>query len=131
MELYNFVRGVMAWTVTIAGLPWGIPLVALAYKIQNGPKPITMPPREFWTRSTFAWLCVAVASWVMVFVDYLLATWAQLPEGPIHIIVFMGYVPVAVWILFVFFAFDDLLTAVGLFVLYLYLPVFVLFVLNR
>jgi hypothetical protein len=131
MELYDFLRGTIAWTVTVAGLwPFNIPLAALAYKIHNGPKPVEMETKEYWMRSTFAALGVALATIAMVIVDYLLAEVAGFPAGPIHLAVFMGYVPVAVWILFVFFALDDLLPALGLFVVYVYLPVLVLYVLN-
>src|SRR5262249_16674062 len=56
--------------------------------------------------------------------------WADFPPGPIHVIVYIGYVPVAVWILTVFFAMDDLTHGLSLFMVYIYLPVFVLWVLN-
>lgn len=131
MELYEFLRGTLAWTVTIAALwPVNIPLAVLAYRIHRGPQPIDLERNVLWIRATFASLCVALVTLAMVFVDYLLAYGAEFPAGPIHLAVFLGYVPIATWIFFVFFALDDLLPALGLFTLYVYLPVLVLYVLN-
>jgi len=131
MELYNFLRGVLVWTATVACLwPVNVPLLALAYRISLGPKPIEMEKDELWTRSAVAALLVAGWTLLIVLVDYLLADWFEFPAGPVHIVALMGYFPVAVWILFVFFAYTDLLEGVTLFTLYIYLPVFVLYVLN-
>ena len=131
MELYEFLRGTLAWTVSVAALwPLNIPLAVLAYRIHRGQRPIDMEPKELWIRATFASLCVALLTLAMVFVDYLLAFGADFPSGPIHLAVYLGYVPIAMWIFFVFFALDDLLPALGLFTLYVYLPVLVLYLLN-
>ena len=130
MELYNFLRGTLAWTATIAGLwPLNIPLVALAYKIQNGPKAIEMEKQEFWLRSTFAALCVAVLTIAAVIVDYII-TGMEFPAGPIHLAIFMAYIPAAVWILFLFFALDDLTQASTVLLFFVYMPAIVLYVLN-
>jgi hypothetical protein len=132
VELYYFFRGTLAWTASVAALwPINVPLAALAYKIQNGPEPIKMPRKELWTRSAFGALAVALLTVVLLWFDYLLAEGADFPAGPIHLIIFMAYIPAAVWLLFVFFACDDLLPGLGLFVIYLYLPVLVLYVLNN
>src|SRR5215510_5073676 len=131
MELYAFLRGAMAWTILLATLwPLNIPLAALAYKIRSGPRPMTMERAELWTRSTFGTLVVALASLAAIAVDYVLVELAEFPAGPIHLAVFMGYLAIATWIFFVFFALDDLLGALGLFVIYIYLPVLVLYLLN-
>jgi len=131
VELYEFLRGTLAWTVSVAALwPLNIPLAVLAYRIHRGQRPIDMEPKELWIRATFASLGVALLTLAMVFVDYLLAFGADFPAGPIHLAVFLGYVPIAIWIFFVFFALDDLLPALGLFMLYVYLPVAVLYLLN-
>jgi hypothetical protein len=129
--LTRFLRGGLAWTVLVASFwPLNVPLAALAYKIHRGPQPLGMERSELWIRATFAALGVALATLAMLGVDYALIRFAELPPGPIHLAAFAGYLPVAVWILFLFFALDDLLTALGLFVIYIYLPVAVLFVLN-
>ncbi len=130
-EMYEFLRGLLAWTATVAVLwPVNVPLAALAFKITHGQRPLDMETSEFWTRSTFAALGVSLLTLAMLIVDYWLAVKAEFPAGPIHLAIFMAYVPAAVFILFVFFALDDLLQALGLFVLYIYLPVLVLYVLN-
>jgi hypothetical protein len=131
MELYNFVRGTLAWTATIACLwPINAPLLAFAFKVQQGAKPIDMENDEYWTRSFVASLVLGLVTAAFIFVDYMLADWADFPPGPIHVIVYVAYVPVAVWILTVFFAMDDLTHGLSLFMVYVYLPVFVLWVLN-
>lgn len=131
MELYNFFRGTLAWTATIACLwPLNIPLLALAFKIQNGSKPIDMESDEYWWRSSVGSLVLGLVTAGFVFVDYMLADWAELPPGPTHMIVYIGYVPAAVWILTLFFAMDDLMHGLSLFVIYIYLPVLVILGLN-
>ena len=131
MELYNFVRGTLAWTATIACLwPINAPLLAFAFKVQQGAKPIDMENDEYWTRSFVGSLVLGLVTAAFIFVDYMLTDWADFPPGPIHVIVYIGYVPVAVWILTVFFAMDDLTHGLSLFMVYIYLPVFVLWVLN-
>ncbi|MBM4068979.1 MAG: hypothetical protein FJ271_08560 [Planctomycetes bacterium] len=131
MELYHFVRGALAWTVTIAALwPVNIPLAFAAYKIRQGPKPIDMPKNALWWRCTFATLLVAVMTVGFVIVDYMLAGWAGFPAGPIHLLVLMGYIPAAAGIFFVFFALEDFFQGLSMFMIYMYLPVLVLYVIN-
>jgi hypothetical protein len=131
MEMYNFLRGLLAWTATVACLwPLNAPLLALAFKIQQGPKPIDMENSEYWFRSFVGSLALAVTTAAFVFIDYLIADGAELPAGPTHLVVVAAYVPVAVWIVAYFFAMDDLLQGFSLLVIYLFMPIFVLFVLN-
>jgi len=131
MELYSFLRGILVWTATIACLwPVNAPVLALAFKIQNGPKRIDMENDEYWWRAIVGSLVLALATAAFVLLDYLLADLAELPAGPTHLIVLVGYVPVAVWILTLFFAMDDLLNGLSLLVIYLFMPIFVLFVVN-
>ena len=131
VEFYQFLRGTLAWTASVAVLfPLNIPLMALAYKIRNGPNRISMPRQEFWWRSTGAALAVTVCTLVMLGVDYLLAEGAAFPAGIIHMVMLMAYVPAAVWACFVMFALDDPLQGLSVVVLYLTLPVLVLYLLN-
>ena len=131
MELYYFVRGLFAWTVTIAVLwPINVPMLALAFRIQHGTKRLPLSPEQLWWRSTFAALFVALVTVVYVLLDYVLSDWAEIPAGPVHLVIFAAYVPVAAWILFVMFAHSEYSEGFGLFVLYIYLPVFVLYLLN-
>jgi hypothetical protein len=131
LEIYDFLRGTLAWTITVAGLwPLNIPLAVLAYRISRGPRPIDMEPKPLWWRATFASLSIALVTVGMVIVDALLCFGADFPAGPIHMAVFIGYVPIGMWIMFVFFQQDDLLSGLGVFMLYVYLPVLALYLLN-
>jgi hypothetical protein len=123
VELFNFFRLMLAViaTVTIAW-PVNIPFAALAYKVRLGQGTNPLEPRAFWTRSTFAALGLAGMSLVLLGIDYALAKQFEFPPGPVHLFLFMVYVPVAVWYLFVLYAMEDLLQALGVFVLYIFLP---------
>jgi hypothetical protein len=122
VELFNFFRIVLAVIVTVTLLwPLNIPLVALAYKVRQGQTPIPLETGAFWWRCTFATLGLAGLSLVLLGLDWLLASAAELPAGPVHLVLFMAYLPVAVWYLFVLFALDDLLQALSLFLLYVFL----------
>jgi hypothetical protein len=122
VEFYNFFRLMLAviLTVTLAW-PLNIPLVALAYKVRQGQAPNPLEPRAFWLRCTFASLGLLGLSLVLLGADVLLAKVVELPAGPVHLILFMAYLPVAVWYLFVLFALEDLLQALSLFLLYVFL----------
>jgi hypothetical protein len=131
MELYNFLRDTLAWTATIACLwPLNAPWLALAFKIQNGAKPIDMENDEYWTRSVVTSLVIGLITAGFILIDWVLAGWAELPAGPVHLIVYVGYVPLCVWVLTLFFAMDDLLNGLSLFIIYLYMPTLELLVLN-
>jgi hypothetical protein len=130
MEIYNFVHGTLAWIATIACLwPVNAPLLALAFKVQNGPKPIDMENDEYWMRAFAGSFVLALVTAAFVFIDFLLVE-AELPAGPTHLVVFVGYVPAAVWVLALFFAMEDLLNGLSLLVIYLFMPILVLFLLN-
>ena len=65
-----------------------------------------------------------------VIVDFLLVASAGFPAGPIHLLVLMGYIPAAAGIFFVFFALEDFFQGLSMFMIYVYLPVLVLYVIN-
>ena len=132
MEFYYFLRGTLAWTATVALLwPLNIPLAALAYKIRLGPNKNPLKPKEYWVRSGAVATVVAGITLAALLLDYVLAEEMDFPAGPIHLVVFMAYVPAAVWAIFVFFALEDLMQALSVFVIYIYLPVLVLYLLNE
>jgi len=131
VEFYYFLRGTLAWTATVALLwPFNIPMAALAYKIRLGPNKNPLKPKEYWVRSGAVATVVAAITLVALVLDYVLAEEMDFPAGPVHLVVFMAYVPAAVWAIFVFFALEDLMQALSVFVIYIYLPVLVLYVLN-
>jgi hypothetical protein len=130
--MFNFIRLVLAViaTVTIAW-PVNIPVVALAYKVRLGQAPIPLETRPFWWRSTFAALGLAGMSLVMLGIDYVLIKKGDFPPGPVHLLLLLVYVPIAVWYLFVLYALEDLLQALGVFVLYVFLPGLPLLLINE
>jgi len=131
VEFYYFLRGTLAWTATVAILwPFNILLAALAYKIRLGPNKNPLKPKEYWVRSGAVATVVAAITLVALVLDYVLAEEMDFPAGPVHLVVFMAYVPAAVWAIFVFFALEDLMQALSVFVIYIYLPLLVLYVLN-
>ena len=131
MEFYYFLRGTLAWTATVALIwPFNIPLAALAYKIRLGANKVPFKPREYWVRSGIAAGVVAIITLVALAIDYILTDGTDYPAGPIHLVVFMAYVPAAMYALFHYFALEDLMQALSVFVIYIYLPVLVLYVLN-
>ncbi len=131
MELYKFFWGALGWIATVACLwPLNIPLIALAYKIQNGPKPIEIEREELWYRSAFGAGMLALMTAAFIFLDYVLIDWTDMPAGPIHLVIFACYVPAAGWLMLISFAYADLFEGVAMLVIYLGLPVFVLFLIN-
>jgi hypothetical protein len=108
--------------VTTLFWPLTIPLAALAYKVRLGQQPIPMEPGPFWIRSTFASLGLAVLSGVMVGLYFLLVRLMELPAGPVEVVLLLAYIPAAVWYLFWMFALDDMIEALGIFLIYVLLP---------
>jgi hypothetical protein len=132
MELYLFAWGTLAWTVTIAALwPLNVPLAWASYRIWHGNKPLDEETQdELWRRSTYGALAIAAASIAIVVLDYMLWNWAGLPAGLVHMIVLLALLPLATWLVMLFFAVEDFFEAFTLLLLYLYLPVFVLWLPN-
>lgn len=131
MELYKFFWGALAWIATVAVIwPINIPLIALAYKIQTGTKPLSIEPEEIWYRSAFGAGMLALMTAGFVFLDYFLIDLMDVPPGPVHLVVFMAYVPAAAWLMVLTFAYTDMFEGLGVFVIYVGLPVFVLFLIN-
>ncbi len=132
MELYLFLWGALAWTVTIAALwPVNVPVANLAYRIwSNNKLPPDTEPQEMWVRSTLATLAIGVSAVVMTVVDNLLVDRAELPAGPVHFVIYASLIGLAAWMMMLFFEIEDFFAALGLVVIYFYLPWFVLYVIN-
>jgi hypothetical protein len=131
MELYKFFWGSLAWIATVAVLwPLNVPLLALAYKIQNGAKPLPIDTDELWYRSAFGAGMLALMTIGFVLLDYFFVDFTDFPAGPIHLVIFMAFIPAAAWLLGIGFAFGELVEGLGLFVIYIGLPIFVLFIIN-
>jgi hypothetical protein len=131
VELFNFFRWALATTLAVLVLwPLNVPILAFAYKVQHGPKPIPLETTEFWARSAFAALVLALAAIVCAVADYLLVTGAEIPPGPVHLVLFMAFLPAAAWLLFWLYAMEDFGPAFMLLVIYICLPGFLLTLLN-
>jgi hypothetical protein len=131
MELYNFFWGALAWVATFAILwPVNVPLLAMAYKIQNGAKPLTIEQDELWYRSAVGAGILAFMTVGFVFLDYFFIDWIGLPPGPIHLVIFMAYVPAGAYGMLISFAYAELMDGLGVLIIYIGLPVLVLFLIN-
>jgi hypothetical protein len=132
VTLYGFFSWSLA-VITVVTLLWplNVPLLALAYKVRQGGQKIDMEPREFWTRSLAAALGLAVLTLILLGVAYLLVVGAELPAGQIHLVLFMLYVPAAVAYVFWMYALEDLVQGLGVFALYILLPLLPLLLLGR
>jgi hypothetical protein len=133
MELYLFVWGTLAWTIAIAALwPLNIPLAWLAYRIWHGNKPIDEEMQdELWRRSSYGAAAIAAAAWSVLVLDYVLASWAELPAGLVHMVLLLSLLSFAAWLMMLFFAMEDFFSGLNILMIYLYLPVFVLWVPDR
>ncbi len=130
------VFGFFSWalvTVLAVTLLWplNVPVAALAYKVRLGPQPVPLESREFWIRSTFAALGLAVLGLVLLGLTYVLVEAAELPPGPTQLLLVACYLPAAVWFVFWIFALEDLLQALGVFMLYVLLAGLPLLLLGR
>jgi hypothetical protein len=130
------VFGFVSWSVTIIvavtlALPVNILLMALAFKIRHGGKPIDMEGREFWTRCTLASLGLAGMSLVLLGLTYLLVQSVEMPQGPVQTTLLVAYVAAAVGYLFWVLALEDMVQALGAFLLYILLPGFPLLLIGR
>lgn len=142
MKLFLFFRDALAWSMLVTALggvlaflgiflpaqyTWG----GLAYKIRHGPKPLSeeqedeLGTRAFWGAFTLALLTAA-----FILLDYILAAWLDFPAGIAHLVVFVAYAAAATWLCTFLFGFSDLLDGLGIFVIYVFLPALVLWLLN-
>jgi len=131
VELYKFFWGALAWIATVAVLwPANVPLLALAYKIQNGAAPLSIARDELWYRSLVGAGLLALVTVGFFFLDYFFIDWTDFPPGPIHLVIFMAYIPAGAYVMLISFAFAELLEGLGVLIIYLGLPLLALFLVN-
>jgi hypothetical protein len=131
VELFLFFRWALATAIAVLVLwPVNIPLLAFCYKVQQAPRPITMETNEFWTRSTVGALLLAVAALATGVLDYLLVVQAEIPAGPVHLVLFIAFLAGGAWLLFWMYAMEDFGPAFMLLLIYIFLPGFVLTAVN-
>jgi hypothetical protein len=112
-DIFNWTV-VTTWAVCLAW-PLSVPIVALAYKVQYGYKPVPLEPSEFWWRSVGGGVGLAALGTVLLGVGYLLAHQADMPVWFTYLAVAAVYIPVGVWLLFWMFALEDLQDALALY----------------
>jgi hypothetical protein len=131
VDIFQFFWGTLAWTATVAMLfPLNIPMAALAFRIWRETKDTDVEGSELWIRSALASVGVAVVCAAFLALDFVLADLAEFPAGPIHIIAFVGFFALACWVMAYMFSFEDYFQGVSLTILYLFLPLIALFLLN-
>ena len=135
MELYNFMRSALAWTATIACLwPINIPLLFAAYRIREGRVPegddTRVDNEDLWPRCALNALLVALLAAAWIFVDLVAADWLALPPGLVHFVVFPLFIASGAFLLAQFFGYEDPFIGLSILMIYLYLPILVLALLN-
>jgi hypothetical protein len=132
VDLYRFFSWCLVLIAVITLLwPANILLMALAYKVRQGNRPIEMEPSEFWWRCALAALGLAGFSLVLLGLNYGLVSAAGVPMGPVQLTLFLFYVPAAIGFLYWMLALDDLLQGSGVFSLYILLPLLPILLLGR
>jgi hypothetical protein len=130
MELYLFIRNVLAWSLTAAVIwPVMFPWAKLAYKIWHGSKPIDEElNEELWWRSAYASLAMTLAAAVFLLLDFATIDWLDLPAGPVHIGFIVTYLALAAVIMHYCFSMEDFFQGLSLAVIYLCIPTALLYV---
>ncbi len=136
MEFYAFVRGLLAWMASVACclVLFNVPMLYFAHRVREGrleeDDERRMDNDELWKRSALGAAGLVVTSFVFLFADLVLADWAAMPPGAIHLVILLAYVSAAAYVLALFFAYDDYFFGLGLLTLDLGLPVFALWLVN-
>jgi hypothetical protein len=131
VDIFQFFWSAIAWTATVAMLfPVNVPLAALAFRVWRETKETDVEGSELWIRSSLASLGVGVVCAAFLALDFVLAELAEFPAGPIHIVAFVGFFALACWVMAYMFSFEDYFQGVSLTILYLFLPLIALFLLN-
>src|SRR5262245_25133823 len=122
MEFFEFFRLSLIILITVSLYwPFTVPLAAAAYKVRIGAQDIPLSIVAYWVRSTVAALGMAVLSVALMAVDQAL-TWLGLPAGPVHLVMFVVFVPLgAVW-MFKAFELEDAWEGLSTLLLFVFLP---------
>ena len=123
MDLFAFV----SWTVAVfcaVTLAWpvNVPLMAFAYRVRLGTRPLDVEASELWTRAALASVGPAAMSLVLLGLAYVLVKLAGLPQGATVLVLFLLYLPAAVGYVTWCWGYDEFVDGLGLFLVYLLLP---------
>ena len=132
MPLFIFVSWCLL-TIGVVTLIWplNIPLLALAYKVRLGYRPVPLARAAFWWRSTFGSLGLAGMTLVLMGLLYALVDGADFKPEQVELVLLMAYLPAAVWYLFWMFAMEDMLESLSVFLLYVLLSGLPLLLIGR
>jgi hypothetical protein len=131
VDIFEFCRAALAWMTTVAVLwPVNAPMAALAFRIWRETKQTDIEGSELWIRAFLASGALALLMVGFVLVDWLLADVAEITSGPIHLVILIGFIALASLVVQYLFSLDDYFEGLSLVIVYLFLPLFVLFVLN-
>ena len=123
MDVFAFV----SWTVAVfcavtLAFPLNVPVMAFAYKVRLGPRPLDVEGSELWTRAALAAVGPAAMSLILLGLAYLLVKAAGLPQGPTVVVLFLLYLPAAVGYVTWCWGYDEFVDGLGLFLIYVLLP---------
>ena len=123
MDLFAFVSWFVA-VVCLVTLAWplNVPLMAFAYKVRLGTRPLDVEWPELWTRAALASVGPAAMSLVLLALAYVLVKLAGLPQGATVLVLFLLYLPAAVGYVTWCWGYDEFVDGLGLFLIYVLLP---------
>jgi len=126
VDVFDIFRWILIVVIsTTVPFPVTIPLAALAYKVQRGPRRIRMEPTAFWVRSAFVAFGLAAGSLVVLAVDYYLVAEMDIPGGIVHLVFLLLFVPAGVFYIFWMYAFDEIYEALSVMLIFVGIPGFV------
>ncbi len=131
VDIFEFSWAALAWMATIAVIfPINAPMAALAFRIWRETKESDIEGGELWIRAFLASFILAILVVAFVVIDYVLADLAEFPPGIIHLVVFVSFLALGCWVMLYIFSLGDFFEGLSLVVIYLFLPVIVLWLLN-
>ncbi|HJT78577.1 MAG TPA: hypothetical protein VJ739_15335 [Gemmataceae bacterium] len=133
MDLFTFVAWVAVLIAAVTVIwPLNVPLLALAVKVRRGAEPTGYEPSELWWRCALGSLGLAVLTLILLGLTYGVVVEAEFAaaRGPVHLVLILLYVTAAIPYLFWTLALEDMFQAASVFLLYVFLPGLVLFLLG-
>jgi hypothetical protein len=126
LDFWNVIRQVLIFLVTISlYFPLNVPLAALAYRLRLGRKAMPLSRVGLWVRSTLAALGMGVLCISLMGFDRFLVD-AELKPGPVHLVMFLAFVPLGTWWMSRIFALNDMVEGLSTLLLYVFIPGLVL-----
>jgi hypothetical protein len=133
VQVYVFVRALLAWSISVAVLwPVMFPWSRFAYRIWHGTKPIDEELEdELWWRAGYSSSLMFVVAFVMLLLNYATVDQFGVPSGPVHIVYYLVFLTLAAFIMHYCYYMEDFFQGLSLAVIYLYIPVALLFLFGR